>query len=465
MPGRILLISVNQCVEPAPVFPLGLAYVDSALRSAGHTTRWVDFHIHRPALPEILAEFQPDYIGISLRNIDDVQIRKQETFFNGLGPLCREIRSQARCPIILGGSGFSIFPEPLLEMSGADYGIHGEGESSLLELLAALESNAVFGAIPGLVFRRKDRIVVNPLRSHAASEWPEPPTRPQEVMDFYLRTNAMLNVQTQRGCAFHCCYCTYPVLEGRTYRRRTPAAVADEFQALERAGARYVFIVDSVFNSSPEHVAGICEALAFKNLKLRWGCFLRPKGLTRDLMRLMARAGLAHIEFGTDSFCDSVLDAYGKRFTFEDVYESSELARHENVDYCHFLICGGPGETEATLEEGFANAQRLQNAVIMALAGMRVYPGTPLFEHAAREGGAWAQTDLLQPRYYLSPALSEQRVFAKLREFTRRSSNWVVGDPSPAYLKAAERLRAKGLLGPLWSYFAIMQRLVGPVAQ
>jgi radical SAM superfamily enzyme YgiQ (UPF0313 family) len=268
----------------------------------------------------------------------------------------------------------------------------------------------------------------------------------------------MLNVQTQRGCAFHCCYCTYPLIEGITCRRRSPESVGEEFKEIERLGAKYVFIVDSVFNSSADHVAGICEALVRKNVKLRWGCFLRPKGLTSELMQLMARAGLSHIEFGSDSFCDSVLQAYGKHFTFEDIYESSELAREQKVDYCHFLICGGPGETRQTLTQGFENSQRLQGAIILALVGMRVYPGTSLFERARREGRSPSGADLLEPYYYLSQDMSEEEVFQQLREFAVRSPNWIVGDAPPQYLKAAERLRSKGIVGPLWSYFALMQR-------
>jgi radical SAM superfamily enzyme YgiQ (UPF0313 family) len=178
-------------------------------------------------------------------------------------------------------------------------------------------------------------------------------------------------------------------------------------------------------------------------------------------MRLMARAGLRHIEFGSDSFCDSVLESYGKNFAFEDIYRSSELARRENVEYCHFLIFGGPGETRETMKLGFENSLRLQHAVVLAVVGVRVYPGTPLYERASREGGAWTQADLLQPRYYLSPALSEDEVFELVNEFACLSPAWIVGDPTPLYRKLTERLRAKGVVGPLWSYFAMMQRLAG----
>jgi len=175
----------------------------------------------------------------------------------------------------------------------------------------------------------------------------------------------------------------------------------------------------------------------------------------------MSRAGLTHIEFGSDSLCDPVLEAYGKRFTFENIYESSELARREKIDYCHFLISGGPGETRTTLKLGFENSHRLQNAAILAVVGMRIYPGTTLHEQACREGISWTGAELLQPRYYLSPDLTEEEVFDHLCEFSRVSPNWIVGDPSPIYLKMNERLRAKGIVRPLWSYFAMMQRLFG----
>ena len=269
----------------------------------------------------------------------------------------------------------------------------------------------------------------------------------------------MLNVQTQRGCGFRCGYCTYPLIEGRQHRRRPPEMVAEEFAQLQRLGARYVFIVDSVFNSSARHVTEVCEAILRRKVKLSWGCFLRPQGLTADLMKLMARAGLSHIEFGSDSFCDEVLAAYQKDLAFDDILHSSELARQQNMDCCHFLICGGPGETRETLARGFANSQRLKGAVILAVVGTRIYPGTRLFEQAVSEGQISRDADLLTPKYYLAPGLTEEAVFAQLQEFARLSPNWIVGDPAPGYASLVERLRQRGVVGPLWSYFAMLQRI------
>jgi radical SAM superfamily enzyme YgiQ (UPF0313 family) len=369
------------------------------------------------------------------------------------------VHRQSNCPIIVGGSGFSIFPEKLLELAGADFGIAGEGEAGLLALVAALENGGDYSRIPGLVFRKNGRIVANAALPSSLNRQLTAADRPAAITAHYLKTSGVLNVQTQRGCGFRCCYCTYPLIEGKQHRRRPAEMVAAEFEQLQRQGARYVFIVDSIFNSSPRHVTEVCEALLQRNVKMAWGCFLRPQNLTAELMRLMVRAGLSHIEFGSDSFCDEVLAACHKDFTFDEILHSSELARQEKVKYCHFVISGGPGETPATLRQGFANSQRLRGAVIMAAVGMRIYPGTPLLDRAVAEGCIARDADLLAPAYYLAPGLTEETVFAHLQESARLSPNWIVGDPVPGYTDLIERLRKRGVVGPLWSYFSMVQRL------
>jgi radical SAM superfamily enzyme YgiQ (UPF0313 family) len=462
MPSRILLISANRCTTPDPVFPLGLAHLNAALRESGHETVWLDRLASADRLAETLRSWRPDFVGISLRNIDDVLIRQRETFFDELASLGGNIRRHTAAPIILGGSGFSIFPRQLLELAGADFGIAGEGEAGFLLLINALKSGGDCRGIPGLVYRQDGEIKVNPAAvSHCERELTEA-DRPAAIAAHYLETSGMLNLQTQRGCRFRCCYCTYPLIEGKQHRRRSPEMVAAEFERLQRQGARYVFVVDSIFNSSPRHVSETCEAVLRRGVKMAWGCFLRPQGLTAELMELMARAGLTHIEFGSDSFSDEALAAYHKDLTFEDILHSSELARQRKIEYCHFLICGGPGETRATLQAGFESSRRLRGAVIMAVVGMRIYPRTHLFERAVAEGCITPDTDLLKPAYYLAPGLTEEAVFTQLQEFARLSPNWIVGDPVPGYLNLIQRLRKRGVAGPLWSYFSTVQRLWQP---
>jgi hypothetical protein len=90
---------------------------------------------------------------------------------------------------------------------------------------------------------------------------------------------------------------------------------------------------------------------------------------------------------------------------------------------------------------------------------MRIYPQTPLHRRALDEGAIQPDADLLNPRYYLAPGLNAQTILLQLRQFAQRSPNWIVGDPAPAYFTLVDRLRKRGVVGPLWSYFSAVQRL------
>ena len=105
MASRILLISTNRYTTPDAVFPIGLACLNAALRRAGHDTRWLDYNADSQLLPAVLAEYRPHFVGVSIRNIDDVLIRKRETYFGGLDAIIETVRHVNPCPVILGGSG------------------------------------------------------------------------------------------------------------------------------------------------------------------------------------------------------------------------------------------------------------------------------------------------------------------------------------------------------------------------
>lgn len=451
MPLKILLISANTCATPYVVYPLGLSHVAASLVKAGHSIEIADCATDAGPLTEKIRLYAPDIIGVSLRNIDDIQIRNTRYFAGDLITLVATIREACRAPLILGGSGYSLFPERLLTDSGADFGIAGEGEEALALFVNAFEHASDYRHIPGLIFRENGTIIRNDGQPCAPSSI-VPPLHLRDLAQFYIRKSSMLNLQTQRGCSHSCCYCTYPLIEGARVRFKNPGNIGEELEKIAATKAKYFFVVDSVFNSSNDHVMAVCEEMIRRNHGMRWGCFLRPQGLTTECMEIMSRAGLSHIEFGSDSFSDSVLAEYGKNFTFDDVYLSSELARAANVHYAHFLIIGGPGESEATVRETFSNSQRLKKTVHFPFVGMRVYPGTPLFQRAIAEGVIKTDTDLLPPFFYINPAFSSQKAFSLLDEFSAISPNWIVGNLPAENAKVAGNLRNMGIAGPLWEF-------------
>jgi hypothetical protein len=80
---RVLLVSPNRVHLPDPVFPLGLSYIASALRKHEHKVRIIDlcFSEHMDSdIHKTICDFQPDVIGMSLRNVDDVCYPKQHSY-------------------------------------------------------------------------------------------------------------------------------------------------------------------------------------------------------------------------------------------------------------------------------------------------------------------------------------------------------------------------------------------------
>jgi hypothetical protein len=99
----------------------------------------------------------------------------------------------------------------------------------------------------------------------------------------------------------------------------------------------------------------------------------------------------------------------------------------------------------------------------MARVGMRVYPGTPLFDQLTGGATEASPPPLLTPFYYIASPLTQEWLLERLKQASEEMPNWIYDDPPPEYARLAERLRAKGVVGPLWCYFAMMQRLGGLV--
>ena len=122
---NILLISANTARSPYPVFPIGLGIIAGVLRRAGHAVTLFDLLQHNGAVDAAAAAARagrPQLVGISIRNIDNVNILNEQRYVDTVRRLVSAVRAESDAVILLGGCGFSIMPERILEAVGADYG-------------------------------------------------------------------------------------------------------------------------------------------------------------------------------------------------------------------------------------------------------------------------------------------------------------------------------------------------------
>jgi len=445
---KVLLISANTLKMPYPVYPLGLDYVAGAL-AEGYETKIADLNeledLNKLAM--LIREFHPDVAGISIRNIDNTDTINSRDFLADYQEIVHVVRENSRAVIILGGSGYTVFPVEFLQALDADYGIAGEGERLAL-LLEALKNNGDVQSIPGVVTRETVRVDYRPWNGAIRREFdPQSPhTR------FYLSYGGMLNLQTKRGCPFRCSYCTYPHIEGAKMRFFPPKAIAQRARALQDAGAKYIFITDSAFNASFEHSAQVAQAFVEEGLSIPWGGFFAPTAAPKDYYKRLADAGLTHVEFGTESLSDMVLANLQKPFVARDVFQAHEQALQAGLYIAHYFLLGGPGENEQTLQATLEGADTLQKAVFFFFCGIRIYPHTALYDFALREGQIEKSQNLLRPVFYRSPHISDVEIVKKVEAHAAGRFNWLIGAGESKATRVLPKLYERGFTGPLWEH-------------
>lgn len=294
----ILLVSANRHTSPYPVYPLGLSYLKTYLERTinGIRVDIADCNLLSDAqLAERIRTLAPRYIGLSLRNVDGANSLDRRGFLPQYKALADVIRTASDAPLIIGGAGFSIFPEAFMRELGADYGIHGEGEEPLAELIGTLERGRTEIDIPSVYTRDGRR--GSGRRSYLPSI--EVQFEP-ELTGYYWKRSGMLNIQTKRGCPYDCIYCSYPSIDGRCVRTMDPEAIAENILRAKRDyGISYLFFTGSVFNIGPEYNVRLAETLIRRRTDIRWGAYFSPRGIDAEQMRLFRASGLTHIEFGT----------------------------------------------------------------------------------------------------------------------------------------------------------------------
>lgn len=455
---RVLLISANRERLPDPIFPLGLAYVAAAVLNAGYRVSVIDIcfeKFSKLSLRRRVAAFRPDVIGLSLRNIDNAAYPRTVDYLASHRQVVNTLRGCSDAPIVLGGSGFSIMPDAYMQALNAQWGVRGEGEQSFVELLAALENGWDPGGIPGVISpaARPAGASVRALHPKRPLTWAYGLRPARHLFRYarYVRRGGMGNVQTKRGCVFRCSYCTYPLLEGHRFRARDARDVVDEIEALLRDyGEHPIFFVDSILNFPHGHVEAICEALLERRLRVRWSCYATPVKLDRAQAALMARAGCDGIELGTDAVDDGQLKRLGKSFDADAAERANRYCQAAGLKVCQTLIFGAPGETELSIRTTCRALRRMNPTAVVAMTGVRLYPGTPLVQSLIEEGRIASGDIGLLPTFYIEPGVAEF-LPRHLREQAHAAGNWVLPGLAAPLLPSSQRiLRGLGISGPLW---------------
>lgn len=408
---RVALINTNR-IKP-PIAPVGLEYVGEALRAAGNEVDFLDLcwvDDWKVAVADFFHKSGYDLVGMTLRNTDDCAFDSQFSFLGEFREMAQAVRESAGCPVVLGGIGFSVMPELVLELSGANAGIWGDGEFALVEIVKRIEEKRDWSGLPNLVGRRNGKLFRNPARAWDLHKLP-PMNRDLVDNKRYFREGGQIGFETKRGCSHQCIYCADPVAKGKKNRPRPPRAVADELERLYAQGIDYFHTCDSEFNTLPGHALEVCREIIRRGLgeKIHWYSYCAPAPFPGELAEALPRAGCVGINFGVDNGDPGMLKRLRRGFAPDDILNAVRLCKARGITVMFDLLLGSPGESRASVTGAIELMKRAEPDQVGVATGVRIYPGTELAGQVEKKKlgeGLTGGGGPFDPLFFLEPAVA-----------------------------------------------------------
>ena len=371
-------------------FPMGLAYIASALRDAGHEITIYNqdvYHYPESHLIDYLKKNKFDVIGINVI-AGYYQYAK-------LLKISKAINSVPNRPIyILGGHGPAPEPEYFMKKTNADIVCIGEGELTIVELLKALEQKKSLHDIKGIAFIENNKLIkteprelIQDLDSISHPAWDLFP------MDYYtlLRIPHIENnersfpVLSARGCPFKCNFC-YRMDKGS--RPRQINSIIEEIKVLkQKYNVSYIIFADDLLMFSVERTKKICQAIINANLNIKWWCNGRLNYAFPDVLKIMKKAGCVFINYGIECMDDEILKIMNKNLTVKQIIQGIENTLKVGISPGFNIIFGNINEDEKTLQQGVDFLLKYDDgAQLRTIRPVTPYPGSPLYYSAIEKG-------------------------------------------------------------------------------
>ncbi len=413
--SRVTLVNPNR-MKPG-VAPIALDYLAESLAAAGHEVEVLDLCFSedwRGDVDAYFASHQPDLVGMTIRNTDDCYFASQDFFIPFYKDVVARIKAGTDAPIVLGGAGLSVAAKAVLQLTGADYAVVGEGEVALPRLASDPSDRSDKSDIPGLIYRMPNGLAVNRPRWMDMADLP---IRTRRWLDNrrYFEEGGQAGIETKRGCDGTCIYCADPIGKGRTCRLRPPAHVVAEIKALLDQGIDCFHLCDAEFNMPIAHAEAVCREIISSGLagKFRWYTYAAAAPFTDELADLMVRAGCIGIDFGADHGDDAILKTLGRDLTSEDVRRTAEICHRHGITFMYDLLFGGPHETWASVKRTIDLMKEIEPSRVGVSVGVRIYNGTVLAAlvrqmgmkstNPSLHGAIEDNDDFLKPVYFISP--------------------------------------------------------------
>lgn len=415
---KVLIISAHTL----PATPTGPAYIAGAALKAAHEVTIFDYYLSENPLENIketLDSFQPDVVGISIRevtgDIQDSEGKFKTSFFDNrpkIKEIVNQIKSISNAFIILGGPGFNYFARDWLVYLDLEYGIRGEGEVPFKMFLECFEQKGDLKAIPGSIYRNGNSFATQPRYLNSQLDSNANPAYELFDMSQYREKSISCGIYSKRGCPFNCIFCPHSNLEQKKYRLKSAQKVVDEIEWIKNQTDTKVFnFCDNSFNVPKKHSEAICHALIDRQVDIQWQTgSLKPIGITDELLRLYQASGANYISIAVESCSEEMLKNMHRGYKVKQVEKTFQTFINSDLSFGISILIGGPGETKATIEETFSLLDRYPEITdIWVSVGLCLWTGyQDLVKTAQQAETQYNVSDHFDGKYYISPLLEKE---------------------------------------------------------
>lgn len=387
-------------------FPLGLGYIYSVMKQAGHEVDCLNLNHLNGATEELIKD-----------TLDKKCYNVVETGHMGIGysiveKIIDAVRNHSSNPkIIIGGALITSESELMFNSLKPDVAVLGEGELTIIQLLNCLEKKGDLKKVNGICYNENGKVVFTESREliKDLDSLPFPDLEGLEFEKFLDHQTSGVNygmldyprtypILCSRGCPYQCTFCYHSI--GFKYRIRSLDSIFKELKfVIEKYNINNIIIYDDLFSLNKDRLFEFCKRIKKlskeNNCNLTWSCQITVKDVDEELLKTLKDSGCNVISYGFESFSEKILKSMKKPITPYMIENAFKKTLESGISIQANFIFGDTAETKETAKETIDWWKNNSKGQIQ-LGFIQPYPGSRIFEKCVEKGAIKDKLDFIK---------------------------------------------------------------------